>query len=241
MLYALRSSIARKNSLTALRSRPELRKATEQMLWAFEAARLCLDGLALPPHELGIVVGSGQGELETTKEYYRFLAQENAARPFLFQNSLHHSTAGMLSLALKITGPAVTVSDSFFTGESAVDMAASLLDSRQCLACLVVGVDTLVPSLYKAIHIRYPKTLRLGEGAAALLLAREEGWEKLDGKAEFVIESYTRGFASSSENLDGFYEANAIACLIGKKESEGELSLPKPDGSFSRFQLRRGL
>lgn len=240
MLYALRSAIADKNSLGALRSRAELRKATEMMLWAYEAARLCLEGVSLPPHELGLVVGSGQGELETTKEYYRVLAQENAARPFLFQNSLHHSTAGMLSLALRITGPAVTVSDSFFSGESAIDMAATLLDSRQCLACVVVGVDTLVPDLDKAIRTRFPKDFVRGEGAAALLVAREEGWEKLGGKAEFVIESWSRGFEADSKNLSGFYEADGIARLIEGKLTEGALTQPKPDGTYSRFQLRRG-
>ena len=240
MLYALRSSIAGKESLGALRSRPELRKATEMMLWAFEATRACVEGVGLTGSELGIVVGSGQGELETTKEYYRVLAQENVARPFLFQNSLHHSTAGMLSLALKITGPAVTVSDSFFSGESAVDMAATLLDSRQCLACLVVGVDTLVPAFEKPIRTRFPKDLVRGEGAAALLVAREEGWEGLGGKAEFVIESWSRGFETDSKNLNGYYEADGIARLIEGKNTEGALTQPKPDGTFSRFQLRRG-
>jgi len=241
MLYALRTSIAEKSSLAALRARPELRKATEMMLWAFAAAKGCLEGVSLPGHELGIVVGSGQGELETTKEYYRALALENAARPFLFQNSLHHSTAGMLSLALKITGPSVTVSDSFFSGESAVDMAATLLDSRQCLACVVVGTDTLVPTFDKAIRTRFPKDLERGEGAAALLVAREEGWDKLGGKADFVIESWSRGFeAGAKSKLGGYYEADGIAQLIAGRQTEGPLTQPKPDGTFSRFQLRKG-
>ncbi len=240
MLYALRHTIADKATLASLRTRPELRKATDQMLWAYEAAKKCLEGISLEPSELGIVLGSGQGELETTKEYYRVLAQENMARPFLFQNSLHHSTAGMVSLALKITGPAVTVSDAFYSGESALDMAATLLDSGQCLACVVIGVDTLVPALEAAISSRYPVKLDRGEGAAALLVAREEGWEKIGGGADFVIESWSRGFEAPVECGNGFYEADGIARLIESRKTEGELTLAKPDGSFSRFQLRSG-
>jgi 3-oxoacyl-(acyl-carrier-protein) synthase len=235
-LYVLSSALARKLALPALRRAPELRKATDQMLWAFEAARLCLADF--PVGELGLVVGSGQGELETTKEFYRALALEGAARPFLFQNSLHHSTAGLLSLALKIKGPAVTVSDAFFSGESALDMAATLLDSRQCLACLVIGVDTLVPDLEPGVRTRYPKGLELGEGAAALLVARKEGLARSGRPCAFVVESWGRASGHSPvPPAPGYYEANAIACLA-ESQNASALTLPKPDGSCAHFRLR---
>ena len=166
MLYVLRSAVPRRDAIPLLRTRPELRKATDQMLWAYAAAARCLEAFPAQEDSLGLVVGSGQGELETTKEYYKWLARENSPRPFLFQNSLHHSTTGMLSMALKIRGAAATVSDHFFSAESALDLASTLLASRQCETCLVVGVDTIVPDLAPGVRARYPASLEFGEGAA---------------------------------------------------------------------------
>jgi len=37
--------------------------------------------------------------------YLKGLAQKNLARPFLFQNSLHHSTTGFLSQKYQLLGP----------------------------------------------------------------------------------------------------------------------------------------
>jgi hypothetical protein len=238
MLYVLRSAIARRESLGTLRSRPELRKATEQMLWAYAAAVRCLENLDAR-ESLGLVVGSGQGELETTKNFYKSLARENIARPFLFQNSLHHSTTGMLSQALQIKGAAATVSDHFFSGESALELAASLLESRQCGLCLVVGVDTLVPEFDSGVRARYPKDMEIGEGSAALLVAGTEGWKQMGSRSEFSIESFRLDRETKQDAADfrGYYDSDAIERLIKHRDSPS-IRLSKPDGSASHFTLR---
>ncbi len=242
MIYILKAAIANRDSLAHLRARSELRKATEQMLWAFDAASRCLESFPLRRDQLGLVVGSGQGELETTKEYYKSLSREGTARPFLFQNSLHHSTTGMLSQALQITGAGATVSAGFHSGESALELAISFLESGQCAACLVVGVDTLVPELKLGIDTLYPANLERGEGAAALLVALEEGYRFIGGTPAFAIESFNRSeerTAVPMETLRGYYEADGLAKLIDGARNGAEVILPKPDGSAAHFRLRR--
>ena len=234
MLYVTRAAVARKESLASLRAKPELRKATEQMLWAYAAASACLEGSG-SSEMLGLVLGSGQGEIETTKEYFKFLGRDGMARPFLFQNSLHHSTAGMLSQTLGIKGPSATVSDHFFSGESALDLAQTFLDSAQCSACLVVGVDTLVPELEVGVRARYPEGLVVGEGAGALLVAREATAPLFRILSSRVL----RAPGAENAALPGFYDSNAIAELAAANR-EGIFALPKPDGTSSRFELGVG-
>jgi 3-oxoacyl-(acyl-carrier-protein) synthase len=231
MSFLLRAAVARRDSLAAFRARPELRKATEQMLWAFAAASSCLEGVEYR-ESLGLVVGSSQGELETTKEYFRAYGREGVARPFLFQNSLHHSTAGMLSQLFGIRGAAATVSDAFFSGESALELAGSFLASGQCERCVVVGVDTLVPDLAPGVRARYPEGFVPGEGAAAVLLSSTS----TGALAEIEAITFKKGAAALPPA--GFYDADAIERLA-RSSLAGELSLPKPDGSSSRLRLRR--
>lgn len=234
MLFVTHAAIAQKESLATLRLKPELRKATEQMLWAYAAASACLNG-AGSAQDFGLVLGSGQGEIETTKEYYKFLGRKGLARPFLFQNSLHHSTTGLLSQTLGIRGPSATISEHFFSGESALDLAQTFLDSGLCRACLVVGVDTLVPELEAGVRARYPQGLVVGEGAAALLLAREATAPLFRILSSRILRAPGR----ENSSLTGFYDANAIAMLAANRRT-GPLSLAKPDGTSSRFEIEAG-
>lgn len=239
MLHVLKGQIAAKESIAPLRARPELRKATGQMLWALTAAEPCLAPFAAKLRDrIGLVLGSGQGELETTKEYYKALARENTARPFLFQNSLHHSTTGFLAQALKLTGPAATVSDSFFTAEAAIDLASDFLSSRLCVACLVVGVDTLVTDLEPGVAARFPEGFARGEGAAAFLLATDEGLIELGARPDFSFEPAGRRLQADRRfpELPGYYEADAIARLLEHRSAES-LTLSKPDGTASLFRI----
>ncbi len=79
---------------------PKLRKATSMM-------KMVLQGLEEVAQRIPIIefgertvpafLGSMHGEIEPTLNYLKGLAQSQRARPFLFQNSLHHSTVGFAS------------------------------------------------------------------------------------------------------------------------------------------------
>jgi hypothetical protein len=188
--------------------------------------------LALACLNIGGRLLDQQGEFETTKKYYKFLGRDGMARPFLFQNSLHHSTAGMLSQTLGIRGPSATVSDHYFSGESALDLAQNFLDSAHCSTCLVVGVDTFVPELNLGVRARYPEGLEFGEGAAALLVTKETATPLF----RIVSSRVLRAHGAENPGLTGFYDSNAIEQLAASTRI-GILALPKPDGTSSRFEL----
>ncbi len=56
-----------------------------------------------------IYLGSLHGEIEPTFNYLKGLAESEVGRPFLFQNSLHHSTTGFLTQQYQLLGPAYSL------------------------------------------------------------------------------------------------------------------------------------
>lgn len=237
-----------KDDLIASAKRGDLRKATRNMLMAHAVVEKVLQPFPqLIPEfrsNIGVILGTGHGELETTKEYLKCYRQQRAARPLLFQNSLHNSTLGFLSQAFGFTGPVVTQSNLFFTGEKALDTAVLLLRGGQALFCLVIGVDALVPDIQEPFRLIYPASIEPGEGCAAVLLAGEEGLERLPS-------TQTKGmldkiYYEQNKNevpwghLDSYYDSDAIEKLVlalEKSDSSGKLSLQKPDGSCSVIEF----
>ena len=240
MTSILASSIADPDLVAKLRERPQLRKATHQMLMAHQAIEACLSFLPSTAklQETGIVLGTSQGELETTKEYYRALATQDLARPFLFQNSLHHSTTGFLSQAFGIQGPTLTIADNFFSGESALDAAVALLESGQCEYCFVVGVDVMVPDFEPGVRTLYPEGLLRGEGAACLLLAANT---TAANAVHFQSLQFDRVRKAESSAFSGFYDSDAIAQVARflADNSGNELVLSKPDGTSTTMKVKR--
>src|SRR5690606_22140019 len=80
---------------------PIFRKASKNMITAFAATENLMASLTELMgefgDEVGIVLGSGHGEIEITLDFYEKLGKQNLARPILFQNCLHNSTLGFLS------------------------------------------------------------------------------------------------------------------------------------------------
>ncbi len=131
--------------IAELQKRPEFRKATKHMCLAYESLQAALMNLNLqhvPPQRLGYVLESSHGELPVTLEFLNTLATSGVARPTLFQNSLHNSTLGFLTLALKISGPTVTVSQLSCNEDAAMQTAITLLDGKMCDVCIVTNVES---------------------------------------------------------------------------------------------------
>ena len=107
---------------------PLWRKATRNMTMAAASIERALEssGLAVRGNpEVGLVLGSSSGELETSAEFMSTLAKSAMARPLLFQNSLHNATTGFASIAFQLTGPSFTVSVGENTPEECLRMAGT--------------------------------------------------------------------------------------------------------------------
>ena len=130
------------------------------------------DQLVLVP-EHGAPVALSRAAWEATVDFLEGLAVRGAAfgSPTSFHQSVHHSPAGQLSLALKITGPSLTCSAREVSGEAALREAIDLLSLRRCERVLVVCADEVVVALeaaFKAMGAPWVPS----EGAAAVLLGR---------------------------------------------------------------------
>ena len=132
--------------------------------------------------DLAVVFGTGYGGLSATRDFLEGVATRGAefGSPIAFQQSVHHSPAGQISILLGAHGPALTTSARELSGESALQVALTLLDGVRAKRVLVVAADEWTPvleagfrafgSLYTDGEAHSPRSFRLGEGAAAILL-----------------------------------------------------------------------
>lgn len=151
---------------------PKERKLPRLERMAMAAVRQAMAGQTVT--DLGLVYGTGFGNVRATLDLLDSVASRGFSfgSPTAFQQSVHHSVAGQISISLGIHGPAITVSNREVSGEGALKVALDLMASGRCAEVLVVAADEITPylcSAYEAFGID-PKTV--GEGCAALLMAR---------------------------------------------------------------------
>jgi len=165
-----------------VRTLPELADGSAKRLTRLERMALVAAQRALANEgempDLALVFGTGYGALAATAEFLDGIATRGAAfgRPIAFQQSVHHSPAGQLSILLGSHGPALTMTAREVSGESALKVGMTLLDSGRSDRVLVVAADEWTESLaagYRSFEC--PQALSLGEGAAAVLLGAVPG------------------------------------------------------------------
>jgi 3-oxoacyl-(acyl-carrier-protein) synthase len=132
---------------------------------------------ALGPTEtegLALVVGTGYGGLQATVDFLEGIAARGPqfGSPTAFHESVHHAPAGQISILLGITGLSLTCSARELSGETALKAGADLLTSKRAKRVLVVASEEVVPAL-DAAYQAFGSTLKLSEGAAALVLGTE--------------------------------------------------------------------
>ena len=129
-----------------------------------------------PVAGMGLIVGTGYGGLQATVDFLEGIAVRNAGfgSPTAFHQSVHHSPAGQISLALKITGPSLTCTSREVSSEAALRQGLDLLAMRRCQTVLVVCSDEVVPALESAFK-SFGAPWVPSEGAAAVLLGVEGG------------------------------------------------------------------
>jgi hypothetical protein len=142
---------------------------------------------AIPPGVrtecMALVYGTGYGALSATVDFLEGVASRGPAfgSPTAFHQSVHHSAAGQLSIALGLRGPSLTVSARELSGETALQVGMELLAARRAEKVLVVAADERIPALdagYRAFGML--GSLEPGEGAAAVLLGDEPGPLRVD-------------------------------------------------------------
>lgn len=174
-----------------VRSIPRLEDVRLKRLPRLELMALAAARQALPQsaeaQDLAVVLGTGYGGLTATRDFLEGLATRGGefGSPMAFQQSVHHSPGGQISILLGAQGPALTTSARELSGESALQVALTLLDTGRAKRVLVVAADEWTPILEAGYQAFAPLasadagqpsgTFPPGEGAAAVLLGEGPG------------------------------------------------------------------
>jgi 3-oxoacyl-[acyl-carrier-protein] synthase II len=138
---------------------------------------------------IGVVLGTGLGTLEETIGFMRGYLEggPEAASPLLFPSSVMNAAAGQLALECKLRGVNSTVNHRDASPLAALTMACDLLELGRADALVVGAVDELsAPALagYKKLGAG---GVVLGEGAAMLLVEREDDAKKRGARVRAVV------------------------------------------------------
>lgn len=135
-------------------------------------ATKCLQGCVYDNENLGVIIATGWGELETTEKLLVAItdSEEIALSPTQFHNSVHNTAAGYLGIILKVQGPTLTISQENHSLETALIAGHLLIKSGQAPKVLVGGVDTYFRfSVLDPANAKYPHIF--GCGASSFLLS----------------------------------------------------------------------
>ena len=161
-------------------------------------------------HASGLVIGTEFGDLQSTEAFDAGFLQRGprGLRALLFPNTVMNSIAGLVSLALGIKGPILTLNQSGVAGELAVARATALLAAKRAQAVIACGVDELFSVLYDVLgrlHVLSPRDG--GEEACRPFDRRHNGPVLGEGATALVIETVEHAQARGATILAGVYEA----------------------------------
>lgn len=142
------SSILKLEEIKGFQDDPNYRRATSNMILAHQAcAQILNNNPHIKKYDLSFVLGTAFGEVESSLNFLKTYKEEGLARPHLFQNSLHNSTLGFVTLQLGLTGPSITVSQGAETQIASERVASTLLSlTKSVLICVVdVVPEDLIP------------------------------------------------------------------------------------------------
>jgi hypothetical protein len=127
--------------------------------------------------QTALVVGTNFGNLGATADFLDGVLKRGPSfvSPTAFHQSVHHSAAGAVSLALGMRATSLTVSAREISGETALRVALDLLAAQRATRVLVIAVDEHLDLISRAHDVFGSHVGPLGEGAAAILLDSGSG------------------------------------------------------------------
>lgn len=161
-------------------------------------------------HPAALVVGTEFGDLQSTEAFNAGFLQRGprGLRALLFPNTVMNSIAGLVSLALGIKGPILTLNQAGVAGELAVARAIMLLAARRARAVIACGVDELFSVLYDVLgRLHVPSPRDGGEEACRPFDRRHNGPVLGEGATALVIETVEHAQARGATMLAGVYDA----------------------------------
>jgi hypothetical protein len=206
------------------------RKKSQNMLLASRTVEDILNQMqnvtGFAETELDLIFCSGEGEIEQTFEFYKNLAQ-NRARPILFQNSLHNSTLGSLSLEVPKIASGITVSNGDLSFETAIDVA---LSSQSTNPVLILGVDAYNKEINLLRTEFYQDNVEFIAGGCGGLFVPDDHplFHALQGP---IIKDIKFETTEKAQKFSNYYPSNGLEAIFEQlKQTTSTFSLLRPKG-----------
>jgi hypothetical protein len=206
----------------------EDRKKSQNMVLAIAVAQDILEQTKthFSDSAIDLIFCTGEGEIAQTFEFYKNLANGERARPVVFQNSLHNSTLGALSLAVANISSGITVSNGDISFEMALDLA---LTSTSKNPILIVGADVYVDKVFELRKKSYEDHVDLVSGACAGFFIPHTH-PLFDTFSEPTISDITiesnNNFSEST--FSSYYPANGLEGIFEGLKHSSHFSLNRP-------------
>jgi hypothetical protein len=176
-------------------------------------------------HQFDLYLCTGEGELSKTIEFYQGWVSQNRARPIIFQNSLHNSTLGALSLTFPGVSAGFTISNGETSCEMAIDMALSMTSKNPII---IIGLDVYIEEIKKIKQGHYDTAVELASGACSALFipSAHPLFDKFPGP---IIKDIKIEHKENNDSFKDHYPANGLEkiCKLMKEKSSFKINRPK--------------
>ncbi len=198
-----------------------------------------LDGLQLDKDEIGVLVGSGIGGIQTIEQQLQVLAEKGPRRvsPFLVPALIANMASGYISILLGLRGPNSTVVTACATATHAVGDAWHIIRRGDAEIMLAGGAEAAIS------HLAFS-----GFSAARALSTRNDQPEKASRPFDLERDGFVMGEGAGivvMETLDHALSrrANIYGEVIGYGMSGDayHMTAPDPDGKGAFLSMKRAL
>lgn len=182
---------------------------------------------ALDPERTGVFYGTGLAAISDVERFYQPIVKGGLQRgsPIVFPNTTSSVGCGLISIKYKARGKTIALSTGGVSGIQGIEMAKLCLETGELDTAIVVGTDELCETVFKAYYYTRMLARRtsyneekcrpfnkrsngiiIGEGAAALILEREESVLRRNRKPRSMV----LGTASANHCMEVYPRRSGI-------------------------------
>ncbi len=209
------------------------RKKSPNMLFAIAAGLDIFNQIEslsyLKDSVVDIIFCTGEGEMAQTFEFYKNLANNGRAQPLVFQNSLHNSTLGALSLSVSPLSSGITLSNGSISCEMAIDMALAMASTNPIL---ILGTDVYFDKVneirsYRKENQKHKVELVSGACAALFLPASHPAFNSINAPilSDIKIKKMPEEHVEVFEN---YYPANGLEGICNGLKNKTAFTINRP-------------
>ncbi len=202
------------------------RKKSTNMILCEKVIGQILEEITLSEYDL--IICTGEGELGQTYSFFSSLASKDHARPIFFQNSLHNSTLGSVSLQIPNIHLGISASNGFISYETGIEMA---LASSSTKPVIIVGIDAYPKELLEVKERIYGNEIKLKSGACGALFLKDSTSELFKSHKGRVLTDICFNTHCEAPTSREVFPANGLEDILRKlSQNHTNFTVNRPGG-----------